>query len=341
MPTTACTGPNSGGDNISDKVSGLSFSGKYAADWGALEAIRFGLGDTRRAKSRTRRRQPRLRLPVLRLQLHLRAARRERGAPLTLKNFMRNGGGSFPATFVRFDTTAYFNALKALDGVEILDENGEGTGTYYDSNLMQARLNPTNSYRVTEDTLAGFFQADLSGDNWFANVGLRVVHTKTTSRTAVRRILAIDDPTPNDPTSSPSVTYSDPEPVSAEGDYTKLLPSANLIYKITPNLLLRAAAAKVMSRPSLDQLAPTSQDYTLDRNFRIDIRGSADLKPVEAMQGDLSLEWYYSRKSMLSGAVFWKDIKHFVTYAVDDNQDIGVPATSTTSRTRSTATRPR
>jgi TonB-dependent receptor len=314
-----------GGDNISDAVKGLSLTGKYAADWGALEALRFGLGDTRRAKSRTRLDNLDYACQYCGYQYTFEQLGANVVHPLTLKNFMRNGGGSFPATFVRFDTTAYFDALKALDGVEILDENGQGTGTFYDSSLMQARFNPTNSYRVTEDTQAGFLQADLSGDDWFANVGLRVVRTKTTSRTAVRRILAIDDPTPNDPTSSPTVTYSDPEAVSATGEYTKLLPSANLIYKLTPNLLLRAAAAKVMSRPSLDQLAPTAQDYTLDRNFRIDIRGSADLKPVEATQGDLSLEWYYSRKSMLSGAVFWKDIRHFVTYAVDDNQDIGIP----------------
>jgi iron complex outermembrane receptor protein len=314
-----------GGDDIHDTVKGLSLGGKLAVEWGPVERLRFGVSDTRRAKSR--RTVDNLENACQYCNYHYTFS--QLGAdvvrPLTLQNFMRNAGGSFPTTFVRFDTAAYFNALKALDGVEILDENGQPTGTYYDSSLMAAQFNPVHSYRVTEDTQAAYFQADLAGDDWFANVGLRVVRTKTTSRTAVNRIIAIHDPTPDDPTSSPDVTYSPAEPVSASGEYTKLLPSLNFAYRFRPNLQLRMAAAKVMSRPSLDQLVPTAEDHAQDRTWRIDVRGDANLKPIDATQADLSLEWYYSRRSMVSGALFWKDIRHFVTYTLDDNVDIGVP----------------
>ncbi|MEK8030048.1 TonB-dependent receptor [Ideonella sp. DXS29W] len=314
-----------GGDDIHDTVKGLSLGGKLAVEWGPVERLHFGVADTRRAKSR--RTVDNLENACQYCNYHYTFA--DLGAdvvrPLTLKNFMRHAGGSFPTTFVRFDTAAYFDALKALDGVEILDDNGQPTGTYYDSSLMAARVNPVRSYRVTEDTQSAYFQADLSGDDWSANVGLRLVRTQTTSRTAVNRIIAIDDPTPDDPTSSPDVTYSPAEPVSARGEYTKLLPSVNFAYRFRPDLQLRLAAAKVMSRPSLDQLVPTAEDHTLDRTWRIDVRGDANLKPVDATQADLSLEWYYTRRSMVSGALFWKNIRHFVTYAIDDNVDIGVP----------------
>lgn len=315
-----------GGDNIHDTVKGLSLGGKLAVDWGPVERLHFGVSDTRRAKTRSTIDNLENACQYCNYNYTFSQLGADVVRPLTLKNFMRNAGGSFPTTFVRFDTQAYFDSLKALDGVEILDENGQPTGTYYDSGLMKARFNPVLSYRVNEDTQAAYFQADLAGDdNWFANVGLRLVRTKTASHTAVKRIIAIDDPTPNDPTSSPDVTYSDPEPVSASGEYTKLLPSLNFAYKFSPNLQLRMAAAKVMSRPSLDQLVPTAEDHTLDRTWRIDVRGDANLKPIDATQADLSLEWYYNRRSMVSGAVFWKDIRHFVTYAIDDNVDIGVP----------------
>ena len=314
-----------GGDDIHDTVKGLSLGGKLAVDWGAVERLRFGVSDTRRAKSRSTVDNLENACQYCGYQYTFDQLGADVVHPLTLKNFMRNAGGSFPGTFVRFDTQAYFDSLKALDGVEILDENGQGTGTFYDSSLMAARFNPTRSYRVSEDTQSAYFQADLAGDDWSANVGLRMVRTKTTSRTAINRIIAIDDPTPNDPTSSPDVTYSPAEPVSATGEYTKLLPSLNFAYRFTPALQLRFAAAKVMSRPALDQLAPTAEDHTLDRTWRIDVRGDANLKPVDATQGDLSLEWYYNRRSMVSGAVFWKDIRHFVTYTIDNNVDIGVP----------------
>ena len=64
-----------------------------------------------------------------------------------------------------------------------------------------------------------------------------------------------------------------------------------------------------MARPSLNQLAPTRTDNTLDRTFAVFYDGNADLEPVEADQADLSLEWYFDDKSVLSGAVFWKDIE--------------------------------
>lgn len=314
-----------GGDDIHDTVKGLSMGGKLAVEWGPVERLRFGVADTRRAKSRRTVDNLENACQYCNYNYTFSQLGADVVRPLTLQNFMRNAGGSFPTTFVRFDTEAYFNALKALDGVEIVDENGEPTGAYYDSSLMAARFNPVRSYRVTEDTQAAYFQADLAGDDWSANVGLRLVRTKTTSRTAVNRIIAIHDPTPDDPTSSPDVTYSPAEPVSASGEYTKLLPSLNFAYRFKPNLQLRMAAAKVMSRPSLDQLVPTAEDHTLDRTWRIDVRGDANLKPIDATQADLSLEWYYSRRSMVSGAVFWKDIRNFVTYTLDDNVDIGVP----------------
>ena len=79
-----------------------------------------------------------------------------------------------------------------------------------------------------------------------------------------------------------------------------------------------------MTRPSLNQLAPTRTDNTLDRTFAVFYDGNADLQPVEADQADLSAEWYFADKSVLSGAVFWKDISGFITTELEENVDIGV-----------------
>ncbi|MEW6703253.1 MAG: TonB-dependent receptor [Pseudomonadota bacterium] len=314
-----------GGTDIDDKVNGASFDGQWSLQQGVLDGLKFGLASTRRAKRRST--LDNLDHACQYCGYHYTFSQLGAGVvrPLTLPDFMRNAGGRFPTSFVQFDVPAYFEALKALDGVEILDENGQGTGSFYDSSLMQPVFSPTKSYHVTEDTLAAYLQADFAGERWSGNAGLRWVHTKTVSKSAVNRIVAIDDPTPNDPTSSPNVTYSPAEPVESSGSYGKLLPSFNLAYELQRGLMARFAAAKVMARPSLDQLAPTRVDYAYDRNFFIEVRGDAQLKPVQATQADLSLEWYYGRQSLLSGAVFWKDIKNFVTYQLDENVDIGVP----------------
>ena len=182
------------------------------------------------------------------------------------------------------------------------------------------------SYDVDEDTIAAYLNANFSGDNWFANAGVRWIDTETTARTAVDAIVFVDDPTPNIPTSSPDVTYSPAEPLTEKGSYSKLLPSLNIGYWPRPDLLVRFAAAQVISRPSLNQLAPTRTDNTLDRSYEVFYDGNADLEPVEANQADLSVEWYFDDKSVVSAAAFWKDLDGFITYAVDENVDIGVLA---------------
>jgi TonB-dependent receptor len=98
----------------------------------------------------------------------------------------------------------------------------------------------------------------------------------------------------------------------------------NAGFWLRENLLLRAAVAQVISRPSLNQLAPTRTDGTLDRTFEVFYDGNADLEPVEADQADLSVEWYFDEKSVLSAAAFWKDLDGFITYELQENVDIGV-----------------
>ena len=46
-------------------------------------------------------------------------------------------------------------------------------------------------------------------------------------------------------------------PIVAHHDYSDTLPSINLAFEVTEDLLLRLGAAKVMARPLLGNLAPT------------------------------------------------------------------------------------
>ncbi len=48
-------------------------------------------------------------------------------------------------------------------------------------------------------------------------------------------------------------------------------------------------------------------------------------KPYSAKQGDLSLEWYFSDKSIFNLATFYKRIDNQITTSWEPQQDIGVP----------------
>jgi TonB-dependent receptor len=79
-----------------------------------------------------------------------------------------------------------------------------------------------------------------------------------------------------------------------------------------------------MTRPELDQLAPTRTDNSLNRVYQITYSGNADLKPIRAYSADFSVEWYYQPKSALTMAIFTKDIRDFITTGTLNNVDLGV-----------------
>lgn len=106
--------------------------------------------------------------------------------------------------------------------------------------------------------------------------------------------------------------------------YDDWLPSANLVFDVTPDLLLRLSAAKVMSRPELGQLAPTSGITATTRTGNIN---NPYLDPIRADTYDAALEWYFRPGSLLSVAYFRKDIKTYiqrVTSQIPFNQ-LGLP----------------
>jgi TonB-dependent receptor len=317
------------GTDVEDEVDGFNVDGELTFDSGAFTSLQFGAAATMRSKTRRTVENDTNGGSCIYCNMYS-TTFASLGADvvhqLSLPNFMRNAGGRHPERFVYFDVRQYLAALAALDGQPILDENGDPTGDVFDSSLVAATFNPVQSYDVDEDTIAAYLNADFAGDGWFANAGVRWISTDTTARTAIDAIVRVDDPTPNIPTSSPDVTYSPAEPLTAKGSYDKFLPSVNFGWWLREDLLLRAAAAQAISRPSLNQLAPTRTDNTLDRTYEVFYDGNADLEPVEADQADVSLEWYFDDKSVASAAVFWKDLDGFITYQLQENVDIGVVA---------------
>lgn len=90
--------------------------------------------------------------------------------------------------------------------------------------------------------------------------------------------------------------------------YDDWLPSANLAFWATDDVVLRLAAARVLSRPALSDLTPggTASGFTYTVSYKNPL-----LEPNRATALDAAIEWYFAEESAIGVAVFMKDVESF------------------------------
>jgi len=96
--------------------------------------------------------------------------------------------------------------------------------------------------------------------------------------------------------------------------YTDLLPSANLVWEVSPDLAIRLGAVRVMSRPDLRSLRP---GYTISTtSLKVVSAGAPDLKPTRADNLDLALDWLTPWGGAVSLAAYRKAIDSTVQQTI-------------------------
>ena len=151
-----------------------------------------------------------------------------------------------------------------------------------------------NNFAVQEKDTGGYLMADFNVAAWGlpmrGNFGVRYVETKTTSV-------------------GYQATGGGTE-VTVDNKYDDWLPAANLVIDLRKDVLLRMAAAKVMSRHAMATLAPGGS-ITTTGNLAITV-GNATLEPFRAKTFDLGAEWYFGKGAFLGVGYFYKDIDTYI-----------------------------
>jgi iron complex outermembrane recepter protein len=160
-------------------------------------------------------------------------------------------------------------------------------------NNVSTGPNYQGSFVIDEKDAAVYVMANLAGNRWRGNVGVRVVNTRQLSDS-----YNLDQ----------NNTYV---PASVTHKYNDVLPSANVKFDLTRDLVARLAASKTMSRADYSSLSPA---VTLNNLDLTGTGGNADLKPIRSNNYDAALEWYFAPQSILSIAVFYMDMPSYVTY---------------------------
>ena len=169
---------------------------------------------------------------------------------------------------------------------------------------------PGNSGSAQERTIGGYVEASFGGDfgsrPWSGNIGLRYTRTEVTSRGFGQEILGFTTPAGG---GDPIVNLSNPQPISEQGSYSQLLPSANFKLDVFEDVVFQAAVAKTLTRATLSDLLLIRNINPRPRERAI-TDGNPGLEPMIGWNYDAALTWYLDRSSFLSVALFAKDLSN-------------------------------
>ena len=209
---------------------------------------------------------------------------------------------------------------------------------------------PSDIQPVNQTDKAAYLQLDFGSDTLFGdirfagNIGVRYVHTDLTSEGSIgvpsTAALNIADPfdvrcepvvPPNSPPGTPPQTpggvcllgpggYADLQTFAGSGvtaddtadfTYDYFLPSLNMRFGLTDDLIFRLAGSKVLTRPENSYIRNfltiglgTSGELTATA-------GNPFLLPATAWQFDATLEWYFAQVGSLTLNGFYKEISNF------------------------------
>ncbi|MES2047861.1 MAG: TonB-dependent receptor [Pseudomonadota bacterium] len=170
-----------------------------------------------------------------------------------------------------------------------------------------SRENWSSEFKLSEKTSAAFAQANMEGEGWSGNIGLRLVQTKE----SVTLPFAADASAPGAVTTS---LFGPFVRMTSENTYNDVLPSANLRFDLRKDLVGRVALSKTMTRPDFGALASA---ISLSPPAVVGGVGSGsganpDLKPIRSNNFDMSLEWYFAPRSLASASLYYMDLTSYV-----------------------------
>ena len=205
-----------------------------------------------------------------------------------------------PQEFTEQLTGAYGTIQRAVNGSLYIDETVSAAYARIDTKLFDNRLWLVGGvrYERTEDSGEGpfkdtnaIYQKDSSGRLVLGSNGKPILIT-------------------TDPVQQTRLQYIE-RGSRVSNSYGDLYPSANATWSITGNLLARVGYARTIGRPDFGNIIPSVVAPDLSGTSLLITVNNPALKPWEANNYDLSLEYYFKQAGVLSLGAFRKDFSNF------------------------------
>ena len=157
------------------------------------------------------------------------------------------------------------------------------------------------AFDVRENDAAAYVMADVGGDHWSGNFGLRLVNT-------LEEVLTNVSGGPNPITFSAFGNFT---PTEIDNRYFNVLPSVNFKFDLAKDVILHASAAETMARPDYSALGGSVSltDLNLTGNG-----GNPNLKPVRGAVYSTDIEYYYGPESMIEGGLYYMDLASYIDF---------------------------
>jgi iron complex outermembrane receptor protein len=181
-------------------------------------------------------------------------------------------------------------------------------------NAAQANRDPVSRfyfpgvYGLEERSSAAYVQLNFAGERWTGNFGMRYVETKED----VTNFVNADA---SDPDAITTSAFGPFKALQTENTYKDWLPSANLKWDMSDEVVLRLAASQTMTRPDFSALAGAVSllPPATVGGVGSGSGGNPNLKPILSTNLDATLEWYYAERALLSIGAFSMDIDDYVS----------------------------
>lgn len=218
-------------------------------------------------------------------------------------------GGQVPANYLRFDPYAYMDYLNQPSLLPLSNDPAlYGDKTKFPNGPMAIDYTKPSLWRVKEKVASVFVDSKWEGERWSANAGVRFVRVDSSS-TGISRELLSATKSPNDTTYI--LNWGPMSTTTVDNSYNSVLPSANLKFDLTADMILRLAASKTETRPTLSQMGV--ENWYGGRYGDVQTGGGNPyLNPMQSKNLDVSWEWYLSKTSYVSVAAFQKRVADFL-----------------------------
>jgi len=273
--------------DVVDKEDWFQLDGRYSLDAGALRSIEFGARGNVHKRGLTGVINQR---PALDGSAFSDAAR-PTGVSTYPGDFGANLGSGFPSN-IWYLTADQLSAFAAKYAYRPTDGSRE---------------NYASEFEMKETNTAAYVQGNLQGETWSGNVGLRFVRTK-------EHVVNYKGVTAETPDAITTSLFGPFVKQATDNTYNDVLPSANLRFDVSRDIVARLAASRTMTRPDYSALASglSLSPPAVDGGRGTGSGGNPNLKPIRSTNLDASLEYYFAPKSLVSAGLFYMDLTSMI-----------------------------